>query len=42
MIKGIICDFGGVLGSDADTIFHEVLSENNVSDAEFQEIWRIH
>jgi HAD superfamily hydrolase (TIGR01509 family) len=42
MIKGIICDFGGVLGTDADTIFRDVLIENRISEEEFKEVWRLH
>ncbi|MFC1722743.1 HAD-IA family hydrolase [Nanoarchaeota archaeon] len=41
-IKGIICDFGGVIGTDADTILHDILIERGVSEEEFLEIWRLH
>ena len=40
MIKTIIFDFGGVLGTDADTIFVDVLVANNVKKKKAIAIWK--
>ncbi|HLD05680.1 MAG TPA: HAD family phosphatase [Candidatus Nanoarchaeia archaeon] len=42
MIKTILFDFGGVLGSDADTIFLQVLESNGITQAEGECLWEEH
>ncbi len=42
MIKAILFDFGGVLGSDADTIFLQVLENNGITRAEAERLWEEH
>ena len=42
MIKTIIFDFGGVIGTDADIIFIEVLEENGISKERAIEIFEKH
>ncbi|MBU0709014.1 HAD-IA family hydrolase [Patescibacteria group bacterium] len=42
MINTIIFDFGGVLGTDADTIFIETLENNGFTAEKAKEIWRLH
>ena len=42
MINTIIFDFGGVLGSDSDTIFFKVLIRNRISKAKASKIWNEH
>ena len=39
MINTIIFDFGGVLGTDADTVFIEVLENHGISKEKANEIW---
>ncbi len=39
MIKAVLFDFGGVLGSDADTIFLQVLESNGIARAEAERLW---
>jgi len=40
MINTIIFDFGGVIGTDADTIFIELLTEHGISKEKAIEIWK--
>jgi len=42
MIKTIIFDFGGVLGSNSDTPFFEVLIKNGFAKDKVMEIWEMH
>ncbi len=42
MIKTIIFDFGGVLGTDADVIFTEVLEKHGVLHQDIENIWKQH
>ncbi|MDD3648177.1 MAG: HAD-IA family hydrolase [Candidatus Dojkabacteria bacterium] len=42
MKNTIIFDFGGVLGSDADTIFFEILSKYGIPNDLATDIWRQH
>ena len=42
MIKTIIFDFGGVIGTDSDTIFIEVLVKHGISKEKAVEIWEQH
>ncbi len=42
MIKNIIIDFGGVIGTDADTIFTVVLSKHGIPKESALEIWNKH
>lgn len=42
MINTIIFDFGGVLGTDSDPIFYEVLTKHGISKNKALEIWKKH
>ncbi len=42
MIDTIIIDFGGVIGTDSDTIFIETLKNNGFTIEKAKEIWRLH
>lgn len=42
MINTIIFDFGGVLGTDSDTIFIKALVKNKVTENQARKIWRKH
>lgn len=42
MIKTIIFDFGGVIGSEADTTFFEILSKHGISKDRALKIWNKH
>ena len=42
MIKTIIFDFGGVIGTDSDTIFIDVLTNNGMEKQEAVKIWEKH
>ncbi len=42
MVNTIIIDFGGVLGTDADTIFIVTLSKHGISQKAAMEIWDKH
>lgn len=42
MIKALLFDFGGVLGSNADTLFYETLENRGIIRVEAEHLWEEH